>query len=194
MKQFGHRIDFEQEGIVPLVRLDLLLARGHDLLKTAADPHGVQSLGTWNNCGSGRTPWGTYLACEENFNGYFSSSDDTLELNADQVRYGINHRDWGYNWASADDRFDIAKHPNEPNRAGYVVEIDPMDPASMPKKRTALGRFKHAMDPEQVAKQVEFYKNKEDIVFEEDEGSEPMDLSEDVVDAETKAQSNYSSF
>ena len=57
----------------------------------------------------------------------------------------------------------------------------------------ALGRFKRAIEPAQVAKQVEFYKNKEDIVFEEDEGSEPMDLSEDVVDAETKAQSNYSS-
>ena len=118
-------------------------ARGHDWLKTAADPDGVESLGTWNNCGNGRTPWGTYLACEENFNGYFSSGDRNLELTRQQKRYGIGHRDWGYNWASADERFDISKHPNEPHRAGFVVEIDPMDPASKPKKRTALGRFKH---------------------------------------------------
>lgn len=118
-------------------------ARGHDLLKTAADPKGVESLGTWNNCGSGRTPWGTYLTCEENFNAYFSSSDRHLELTRQHRRYGIGHRDWGYSWASADERFDISRHPKEPHRAGYVVEIDPLDPASTPKKRTALGRFKH---------------------------------------------------
>jgi len=118
-------------------------ARGHDLLKTAADPTGTKSLGTWNNCGNGRTPWGTYLACEENFNGYFSSSDENIELSAEQKRYGISKRDWGYAWASVDERFDISRHPNEANRAGYVVEIDPLDPKSTPKKRTALGRFKH---------------------------------------------------
>ena len=118
-------------------------ARGHDLLKTAADPDGVSSLGTWNNCGNGRTPWGTYLACEENFNGYFSSSDPEIEIGAALKRYGVGPKDRGYAWATADERFDIAKHPNEPNRAGYVVEIDPLDPGSTPKKRTALGRFKH---------------------------------------------------
>ena len=118
-------------------------ARGHDLMKTEADPEGVRSLGTWNNCGNGRTPWGTYLACEENFNGYFSSSDENFERTDSMKRYGINHKDWGYAWATADDRFDISKHPNESNRAGYIVEIDPMDPQSTPKKRTAMGRFKH---------------------------------------------------
>lgn len=118
-------------------------ARGHDLLKTDADPTGTTSLGTWNNCGNGRTPWGTYLTCEENFNGYFSSSDKDLPIPAHLKRYGIDHDDWGYNWAMADERFDISKHPNEPNRSGYVVEIDPFDPSSTPKKRTALGRFKH---------------------------------------------------
>ena len=118
-------------------------ARGHDLLKTAADPDGVRSLGTWNNCGNGRTPWGTYLACEENFNGYFSSSDEEIEVGPAFKRYGIGPKDWGYAWVTADERFDIAKHPNEPNRSGYVVEIDPLAPGSTPKKRTALGRFKH---------------------------------------------------
>ena len=118
-------------------------ARGHDLLKTAADPDGTSSLGTWNNCGNGRTPWGTYLACEENFNGYFSSSDEEIEVGPEFKRYGVGPKDWGYAWATADERFDISKHPNEPNRAGYVVEIDPLDPSSTPKKRTALGRFKH---------------------------------------------------
>lgn len=118
-------------------------AAGHDLMKTDADPSGTISLGTWNNCGNGETPWGTYLACEENFNGYFSSSDEALEQTQQQKRYGINLEDWGYGWAKIDERFDIAKHPNEPHRAGYVVEIDPFDPNSTPKKRTALGRFKH---------------------------------------------------
>ena len=123
-------------------------AAGHDLLKTEADPTGTRSLGTWNNCGNGRTPWGTYLTCEENFNGYFSSSEEVqdqkpIALPEGFARYGIGPKDWGYGWAMADERFDIARHPNEPNRAGYIVEIDPFDPSSTPKKRTALGRFKH---------------------------------------------------
>ncbi|MCV2403874.1 PhoX family phosphatase [Marinomonas sp. C2222] len=118
-------------------------ARGHDLLKTKADPKGVTSKGTWNNCGNGQTPWGTYLTCEENFNGYFSSSDEGFELTSEMKRYGISHKDWGYKWAMADSRFDVSQEPNEPNRAGYIVEIDPLNPTARPKKRTALGRFKH---------------------------------------------------
>lgn len=130
--------------ITPQTPMDITgPAHGHELMKTTADPAGTTSLGTWNNCGNGRTPWGTYLACEENFNGYFSSSDEELELTPEQVRYGINTKDWGYGWAQIDERFDIARHPNEPHRAGYVVEIDPFDPDTAPKKRTALGRFKH---------------------------------------------------
>ncbi len=117
--------------------------RGHALVKTAANPKGDMANGTFNNCGNGETPWGTYLACEENFNGYFSSSDDTYKGSAEFKRYGIKNKDRGYRWAMTDERFDISKNPNEPNRFGYIVEIDPTDPTSTPKKRTALGRFKH---------------------------------------------------
>ena len=118
-------------------------AAGHELVKTAADPTGTKALGTWNNCGNGSTPWGTYLACEENFNGYFSTADENHAVSAELARYGVSASDWGYGWANVDERFDVAKHPNEPNRAGYVVEIDPKDPTSVPRKLTALGRFKH---------------------------------------------------
>ncbi|MEM6658241.1 MAG: PhoX family phosphatase [Pseudomonadota bacterium] len=118
-------------------------AAGHDLMKTAADATGTRSKGTWNNCGNGMTPWGTYLACEENFNGYFSAEDENHEVSAELRRYGVSANDWGYGWASIDARFDVSKHPNEPNRAGYVVEIDPTDPTATPRKLTALGRFKH---------------------------------------------------
>ena len=118
-------------------------AAGSDLVKTNADPSGTKTFGTWNNCANGETPWGTYLACEENFNGYYSSSDPDIEIADDKKRYGIGVEDWGYGWAQIDDRFDISKEPNESNRNGYVVEIDPSDPDSTPVKRTALGRFKH---------------------------------------------------
>ncbi|WP_425405787.1 PhoX family protein [Hwanghaeella sp.] len=118
-------------------------ARGHDLLKTAADPSGTNVLGTYNNCGNGMTPWGTYLACEENFNGYYASTDPENKVGDALKRYGVGNEDWGYNWWKHDERFDISKTPNEPNRHGYIVEINPLDPTSTPKKRTALGRFKH---------------------------------------------------
>lgn len=117
-------------------------AAGHDLLKTEADPTGTQVLGTLNNCGSGRTPWGTYLTCEENFNGYFGSTDAALALPEAFARYGIE-AEGGYGYEKFDPRFDLSKNVNEPNRFGYVVEINPADPASVPVKRTALGRFKH---------------------------------------------------
>ncbi|WCE32138.1 PhoX family protein [Vibrio sp. SCSIO 43137] len=117
-------------------------ARGHQLLKTDADPSGMKILGTMNNCANGETPWGTYLTCEENFNGYFGASSD-VNLGDTYARYGLKNKDRGYHWYKHDERFDMAKNPNEPHRMGWVVEIDPMDPNSTPKKRSALGRFKH---------------------------------------------------
>jgi secreted PhoX family phosphatase len=115
-------------------------AAGHALLRTAADAQGRRPLGTLNNCGSGITPWGTYLTCEENFIGYFSGGDT---LSPHEQRWGLRKGGWGYRWHEHDERFDATKHPNEPNRFGWVVEIDPFDASSTPVKRTALGRAAH---------------------------------------------------
>lgn len=117
-------------------------AAGLDAMKTAADPSGRRVLGTLNNCGSGITPWGTYLTCEENFNGYFGWNGEKTQT-ANEARYGIQKDGFGYRWHTVDPRFDVAVNPNEPNRFGWVVEIDPFAPNSTPVKRTALGRFKH---------------------------------------------------
>ncbi len=121
-------------------------AAGHPLMRTADDPTGTASAGTFNNCGSGRTPWGTYLTCEENFNGYFGATgpvDAEPRVAAGYERYGIGADGWGYDYHKWDARFDISRNPHEPHRAGWVVEIDPADPASTPVKHTGLGRFKH---------------------------------------------------
>ena len=118
-------------------------AAGHPLLRTAADPTGRTVLGTINNCGNGETLWGTYLTCEENFNGYFRvDGAHTPENAALQQRYGVGGDRNG--WAAHDPRFRVTpEDPNEPNRFGWIVEIDPFDPHSTPVKRTALGRLKH---------------------------------------------------
>jgi uncharacterized protein len=113
---------------------------GHAMMKTAADPAGKLALGTLNNCASGMTPWGTYLSGEENFMGYFSGGDN---LSDHEKRWGMRKGGWGYRWHEHDERFDATKNPNEPNRFGWVVEIDPYDPTSTPVKRTALGRAAH---------------------------------------------------
>jgi uncharacterized protein len=99
-------------------------------------------MGTLNNCANGHTPWGTYLACEENWDGYFGTAGP-ITLTATEKRYGLSAAGAGYGWHTADPRFDLAQNRNEPNRFGWVVEIDPMDPESTPVKRTALGRIKH---------------------------------------------------
>jgi uncharacterized protein len=115
-------------------------AAGSPLMKTNADPTGNTVLGTFANCAHGHTPWGTYLTCEENWHGYFSQPNDPNDL---ERRYGLSERGAGYRWADFDPRFDVTQTPNEPNRFGWVVEIDPFEPNAMPVKRTALGRFKH---------------------------------------------------
>ncbi|TKT76898.1 PhoX family phosphatase [Aquamicrobium sp. LC103] len=117
-------------------------AAGHERLRTGADATGTRVLGTVNNCAGGVTPWGTYIMAEENFHGYFMG-----ELPADHPeatnyeRLGVP--DATYEWGKFYDRFDVSKEPNEPNRFGWIVEVDPFDPNSTPKKRTALGRTKH---------------------------------------------------
>ena len=115
-----------------------------ELLKTA---NGNIPLGTVNNCSNGETPWGTYLTCEENFNGYFGASnrDNVWIASPEQERYGFTENGFGYTWHLFDRRFDLSDtdYQNEENRFGWVVEIDPFDATQTPVKRTALGRIKH---------------------------------------------------
>lgn len=136
-------------------------AAGHALLKakefvitdTATTPtgnmtDGTTAFGTVNNCAHGITPWGTYLTCEENWNGNFGGTGavDTsaaTEIGKLNRRYGLVAAGFGYRWHTTDPRWDLTTNPNEPHLFGWVVEVDPYDPKSVPVKRTAMGRFKH---------------------------------------------------
>ncbi|MCU0936536.1 MAG: PhoX family phosphatase [Gammaproteobacteria bacterium] len=147
-------------------------AAGHALLKvkqfditpngsvdTGKLTDGTVAWGTANNCAHGYTPWGTYIACEENWNGYFGWKDGGKTAPTPlESRYGIARNGFVYNnasssaaadaiysiykWYQKDDRWDTAVDPNTANTFGWRVEIDPFDPKSTPVKRTALGRFK----------------------------------------------------
>ena len=117
-------------------------AAGHERMRTASDQSGRQVRGMLNNCSGGVTPWGTWLSGEENTNGYFwGKLPEGHPETVNYKRYGIGTP--AYSWGRFHERFDLSKEPNEANRFGWVVEIDPFDPTSTPKKRTALGRTKH---------------------------------------------------
>lgn len=136
-------------------------ARGSNLLKTKYSPKGTRIRGTLNNCANGYTPWGTYLTCEENWAGYFYNTATTARPR-EHTRYGVPSAAGGnYGWGTRSEdqyaRFNATPttpefldaqaaqkdYRNEPNGFGWVVEIDPFDPRSTPKKRTALGRLAH---------------------------------------------------
>ena len=120
-------------------------AAGSDLLKTSADESGTRVLGTLNNCAGGVTPWGTFLSGEENFNQYFANAAAVADptVAREGARYGITEGASERKWERLDPRFDMTQEPNEPNRFGWIVEVDPYDPRRPPVKHTALGRFKH---------------------------------------------------
>ena len=139
-------------------------ARGDALLKTKYSVAGTETRGTLNNCGTGKTPWGTFLTGEENWAGYFfrNKTDDAARADksvASLNRYGrkqgaASRHAW--ETAGTDDkyaRWNISKtggsldgtddYRNELNTFGYIVEIDAYDKTKAARKRTALGRFAH---------------------------------------------------
>jgi hypothetical protein len=120
-------------------------AAGSAALRTSADPRGRTVLGTHSNCSGGVTPWGTVLSGEENFNNFFANAGSVTDPTAAARlrRYGVTTGETGTKWERFDPRWDVTKEPNEVNRYGYIVEIDPLDPTATPVKHTALGRFKH---------------------------------------------------
>ncbi|MFI1361270.1 PhoX family protein [Streptomyces sp. NPDC020898] len=93
--------------------------------------------------GHGVTPWGTYLAAEENFNAVFGTDDPDWRRGEKHVRYGLSADGFGHPWHRTDRRFDLAAREARPDEFGWIVELDPRDPSSVPVKRTALGRFMH---------------------------------------------------
>ncbi len=142
-------------------------ARGNALMKTRFSTTGLEARGTINNCGTGYTPWGTFVTGEENWAGYFTrgTTDDTTRGGAAAKsvvslrRYG---RDAGaasrHGWETAGTadvyaRWNISQigtsadgtddYRNELNTFGYIVEIDPYDKTQAIRKRTSLGRFAH---------------------------------------------------
>jgi secreted PhoX family phosphatase len=110
---------------------------------------GAEALGTMNNCSAGKTPWGTVLSGEENFQDAFANAgllpanDPRRLIHLKQYTLSAQTPEYDGGWWRFHDRFDVSKQPNEPFKFGWIVEVDPFDPKSTPKKRTALGRIKH---------------------------------------------------
>lgn len=139
-------------------------AKNHDLVKTKYSTTGARTRGTLNNCANGLTPWGTYLTCEENWAGYFkkpasSTLTDTKAVTSLNRYMGSSASEGTYGWANANNADDMdlynrwnltptgadssEDYRNVANTFGWVVEIDPFNPTSTPRKRTALGRMGH---------------------------------------------------
>lgn len=139
-------------------------ARGNALLVTKYSTTGTRTRGTLNNCGTGKTPWGSFLTGEENWFGYFMrvAGDDAARGDKSVTalrRYGRNEgaaSRHGWESGGAEDKYarwnnsklgastdgsDDYRH--EMNGMGYIVEIDPYDKTKAAKKRTALGRYAH---------------------------------------------------
>ncbi len=148
--------DRHNRRITGLTRMEIAgPARGHAKMATLYSPDGTHTRGTLSNCAHGVTPWNTYMAAEENWSGYFVNSDASLPR--EHTRYGVRTDVSRHNWHLADGgedgfvRFDASSkadnaagdYRNEPNNFGWMVEIDPFDPESVPVKRTTLGRFAH---------------------------------------------------
>jgi secreted PhoX family phosphatase len=148
------------------------LANIRTLLQTKYDPTGATSRGTLNNCGTGYTPWGTFLTCEENWATYFSMPKGSVAPDArivqTRARYGVRNAALSATATSANtqgwhtvtdmpdtefrfSRWDVSvkgvtgkdDFRNEPHTFGYIIEIDPTQPNSQPVKRIALGRTAH---------------------------------------------------
>lgn len=110
---------------------------------------GRSAIGTMNNCSAGKTPWGTVLSGEENFQDAFAfagklpADDPRRVIHLKHYTLSTEEPEYDSGWWRYHERFDVSKHPNEPFKFGWIVEVDPFDPQSRPKKRTALGRIKH---------------------------------------------------